>query len=184
MQESQIKEHLNGVFQEIENYLGFKPKCYFAGGCIASLVLDQDVKDYDVWFETLEDWMDVDVKISLADNRSKYATTVTLPSGKIIQFVCNRIGTAKEIVPTFDFRHTHSYYLQDGTMSYDPSFILAKRLEFAGRLDHPINTMERVLKFNKRGYYVPFETLQGLLAAASGLGQDEIKALPKHSGSL
>lgn len=184
MQESQIKEHLNNVFQEIENYLGFKPKCYFAGGCIASMVLDQEIKDYDVWFETLEDWMDVDIKCSSVDNRSKYATTVTLPSGKVIQFVCNRIGKPNDIVPTFDFRHTHSYYLQDGTLNYDRDFIEARRLEFAGRLDHPINTMERVLKFNKRGYYVPFETLQGLLALASSLGKDEIQKLEKHSGSL
>jgi hypothetical protein len=184
MQTSQIKEHLNVVFQEIESYLGFKPKCYFAGGCIASLVLDQDVKDYDVWFETLEDWMDVDVKCGLVDSRSKYATTVTLPSGKIIQFVCNRIGKAEDVVPTFDFKHTHSYYLQDSTLSCDTNFIQSLRLEFAGRLDHPINTLERLLKFNKRGYYVPFETLQQLMVSSSELGKEAIQKLPKHFGSL
>lgn len=185
-----IIKHLDSVFQEIQAYLGFKPKCYFAGGCIASLVLEQTPNDYDVWFEMPEDFNLVDKEL-IAENsfnlisKSKYATTLLLPSGKKVQFVQNRMGHPKGLVPQFDFRHTHSYFIPEtNELVCDINFIQSRTLDFVGKLDHPMNTMERVLKFSKRGYYVPFETMQKLMLAISKMDEATIMSLPKHGGSL
>lgn len=190
----EIKAHLNGVFNEIEAFLGFKPTCYIAGGSIASIVLGETPNDYDVWFE-LPDYFDqVDKAVTKADlaqnimfattNRTKYATTVFLPSGKKVQFVCNRMGHPDGLVPQFDFRHTQSFYTQEGFLSCDIEFISRRCLEFVGKLDHPINTMERVLKFSKRGYFVPSETLESLMLAITKTDPAIIKGSAKHAGSL
>lgn len=165
MEELKIKEHLNEVFKEIESFLGFKPYCYIAGGSIASLILNEEVKDYDVWFENIRDFSEVDSNPNVANvaTRSNFATTVFLPSGKKIQFIQSRLGKPQRVVPTFDFKHTHSYYTIDGVLSCDINFIKNKELIFAGRLDHPLNTLERVLKFQRRGYYVPSATLMDIM---------------------
>lgn len=182
-----IKAKLNAVFSEVETCLGFKPSCYIAGGSIASIVLGEEPKDYDMWFESPEAFKDVDDSrwvTAFQTGKTKYATTCTLPSGKIVQFVQNRMGPPSQLVPQFDFRHTHSYYLQNGTLSYDRDFIERKCLEFKGRLDHPMNTMERVLKFSKRGYYVPFETIQALMLEINKLSVETIRGMEQHGGSL
>lgn len=191
--DAQIKEHLDAVYKEVETFLRFKPSCYIAGGSIASLVYGETPNDYDMWFEDPAEFKRVDVQLThiVADhndhvelNRTKYATTLILPSGKKVQFVQNRMGSPSVLVPQFDFRHTQSYYLQDGTLSYDKDFIQRRCLEFKGNLDHPINTMERVLKFSKRGFFVPFETLQALMIEINKLNIETIKSMEKHGGSL
>lgn len=181
-----IKENLDSVFKEVEEYLGFKPKCYFAGGCIASIVLGQPVNDYDLWFESPEDFQDVDSKLYLHDNitRSKFATTLILPSEKKIQFVQNRMVPANVLVPQFDFKHTHSYYIPGEKLSVDVNFIQSRTLSFVGSLDHPINTFERMIKFSKRGHYVSFECIQNLMLEIQKMSPDKIKGLEKHGGSL
>lgn len=192
-----IKEHLDAVFKEIEEYLGFKPKCYFAGGCIASLVLEQPVNDYDLWFESPEDFQEVDDKLvvtppiddfdftpQIVIEKSKFATTLFLLSGKKIQFVKNRMGPANVLVPQFDFKHTHSYYIPGEKLSVDVNFIQSRTLSFVGSLDHPINTFERMIKFSKRGYYVSFECIQNLMLEIQKMSPEKIKGLEKHGGSL
>lgn len=190
--DQKIKEHLDEVFKEVEVYLGFTPKCYFAGGCIASLVLDQPVNDYDLWFEepAYFDEVDRDIKMNLFPDleekitRSKFATTLILPSGKKIQFVKNRMGPPDVLVPQFDYKHTHSYYIPGDKLSMDVNFIQSRTLTFAGSLDHPINTFERMVKFSKRGYYVSFECMQNLMLEIQKMTPDQIKGLEKHGGSL
>ena len=185
MVQAEIKKHLDSLYKELFLLLGTGIKGYVAGGAIASLVLDQQPKDYDIWFETIEDWQEAASRLyDKPHTITKYASTYKLPSGKVIQLVCNRLGKPAELVKTFDFLHCQSYYLQNGTLHYDEDFIKRKVLVFSGDLDHPMNTMERCLKFSKRGYFVPSETLHNLLIGVAKMGLDKVKALPKHSGSM
>lgn len=193
--EQNIIEHLDSVFKEVEEYLGFKPKCYFAGGCIASIVLEQTPNDYDLWFEEPADFDEVNAKlIETLDtpimigvalvSKSKFAITAILPSGKKIQFVRNRMGPPDVLVKKFDFKHTHSYYIPGEKLSVDVNFIQSRTLSFAGNLDHPINTFERMVKFSKRGYFVTFETMQGIMLEVQKMTPEQIKGFEKHGGSL
>ena len=176
---------LQEVYTEIEKYLGFKPKCYFAGGCIASIVLGEDVQDYDLWFETPEDFAPVEKANIMFTDDTKYALTTILPSGKKVQFIRRRRGPPDVLVKTFDFQHTQSYYNpENGDMVVDSDFIRTKQLVLKGNLDHPLNTMERLMKFQRRGYTVSSEALSGLMLAIKGCSEEKLSEKNTHGGSL
>lgn len=191
MNSEQIKDHLQLVLMEIHLVIGFTPKCYIAGGCIPSLVLGEKPKDYDLWFDIPDYFEQVETTIkrdisSEFFTESKYALTLTLPmSGKIIQFVKSRMGIAEVVVPGFDFLHTHCYYKQDDTLVYDEAFIKEKKLVFVkGNFKHPVNTVQRMLKFARRGYDIPFETVRDIMEATNELEPNQISGSTKHAGSL
>ena len=115
---------------------------------------------------------------------SKYATTFEV-DGKTIQLVESRMGIPEVIVPGFDFKHTHSYMKRDGTLVCDVDFIKKKQLVFVeGNFNHPVNTMQRVAKFARRGYDIPFETTKALMVACTGLDPETIGKSDNHGGSL
>ena len=169
MQQADIKNHLQLVMEELYR-LGMPRTCahFVAGGAIASLVLDEQPKDYDVWFGSLEDW-NAAVNGLLgtlpATRMSKYSFTYTLPSGKIVQLVRSRVGTIHEVVSTFDFKHTQGYYSPGmDVMEYDEEFIKSKALTFnKGNLCHPVNTVQRLLKFSRRGYSINNQTIADIM---------------------
>lgn len=187
-----IQSTLLQVFSEVEQITGPLPNAYIAGGCIASIILGEEVKDYDIWFETPEDVklaigtvMDHSENYKYCTDVSKYAHTIKLSSGKVIQLVESRLGPAEVIVPGFDFKHTQSYMKRDGTLVADIEFIKKKRLVFSeGNFKHPVNTMQRVYKFARRGYDIPFETTKALMVACTSLDPEAIGKSDTHGGSL
>lgn len=184
MDDAIVRYELEMVWGEITAFLEFTPKCYFAGGALASIVLGESPKDYDMWFENIDDWNTVWAKLinpNVSENMdrvklSQFAATVTLPSGKVVQFVRNRLGKPLELVPTFDFLHTHSYY-DPATLdlSINIPFIKSRSLQLVGNLDHPINTLERIIKFTKRGYFAPPEMLVKFMLEINKLDPEKIK---------
>lgn len=59
--ESKAEEHLEAFYRLLYAKIGYFPESYVAGGAIASLILEQSVNDYDIWFTTLgtkHSWMD------------------------------------------------------------------------------------------------------------------------------
>lgn len=185
-----VKDFLIQQFELIEKITGPLTNAYLAGGCIASLVLGELPKDYDVWFENPEDF---EAAISgLAKNQfevsdhssSKYAETFKY-AGITVQLVQSRMGKPEVVVPQFDFKHTQSYMKRDGTLVYDEAFILEKKLVFVpGNFSHPVNTMQRVNKFARRGYDIPYETTRDLMLACNKLTEEQIMKSTKHEGSL
>lgn len=140
---------------------------YIAGGAIVSLVLGDTPKDYDIWFRTLDDWTAAVEGLSLQPTRkSKYSYTYVLPSGEEVQLVKSRIGEPADVVGTFDFKHTHCYYEPGKDVVCDRAYLLSKRLDFVkGNLCHPVNTLQRVLKFARRGYTMPNQSIADLMNA-------------------
>jgi len=155
MNKLQIIDHLNGVYIELMaaslSKGGLRRSC-IAGGALASLVFDEEPKDFDVWFEDEAAFADACLGVTFK-KETRYAHTFTLPSGRIIQYVKSRLGSPEKIVGGFDFRHTQSYYKPSGELLIDEKFILSKELSFVrGNLTHPVNTVQRAMKFAKRGY--------------------------------
>lgn len=195
--ESEIKaavsELLLMVYKEVEKITGPMEGSYIAGGAISSILLGETPKDYDFWFENPEDFQKAQDGIAreqfsgLYTERieSKYATTLVLASGKKIQLVQSRMGVPEVVVPTFDFLHTQSYMKRDGTLVTDIDFIREKKLVYVpGNFSHPVNTMQRVNKFARRGYDIPFETIRDLMVACTGLDPETIGKSDRHTGSL
>lgn len=192
-----IKEKLLQVFEMVEEFTGPLNNSYIAGGAIASLVLGEEPKDYDIWFENPEDYYGamigltnsnlqflIETGINLSVSTSKYATTFKI-QGIDIQLVQSRMGVPEVVVPTFDFKHTQSWMKRDGTMSVDEEFIKSKQLVFVhGNFSHPVNTMQRVNKFARRGYDIPFETTKALMMEITKLDPESIGKSDDHGGSL
>ncbi len=192
---SSLQQKLQSIFELVETVTGPLPNSYIAGGAIASLVLGEEPKDYDIWFENPEDYYTAlntlgDNIMLFLDNEmgvpstSKYATSFKI-RGIDIQLVRSRMGVPEVVVPTFDFKHTQSWMKRDGTMSVDEEFIKRKQLVFVpGNFSHPVNTMQRVNKFARRGYDIPFETTKLLMMECTKLDPDSIGKSDDHGGSL
>ena len=191
-----IKEKLLQVFKMVEGFTGPLNNSYIAGGAIASLVLGEEPKDYDIWFENPEDYFNAVNSLSnnfrkllelqghTPSTTSKYATSIKI-GGIDVQLVQSRMGAPEVVVPTFDFKHTQSWMKRDGTMSVDEEFIKRKQLVFVpGNFSHPVNTMQRVNKFARRGYDIPFETTKALMMEITKLDPESIGKSDDHGGSL
>lgn len=188
-----MKEHLLNIFNEVEQITGPLQGAFIAGGAIASLVLGETPNDYDIWFEEPAGFLaafdavsknQFDDRISEIIN-SKYATTLKLKSGTKIQLVQSRFGVPEVLTKQFDFLHTQGYMKRDGTLVCDEEFIKSKKLVFVpGNFSHPVNTMQRVNKFARRGYDIPFETTVELMKACAGLDPETIGKSDRHAGSL
>ena len=140
-------------------------KTFIAGGAIASLVLDEEPKDFDVWFHDIEAWNAVITAMPMAPDRtSKYSFTYTV-NGRVFQLVRSRLGSPEKVTKTFDFRHTQAYFDPLGLrLVADEEFIKAKQLVFVrGNLCHPVNTVQRVLKLARRGYSINNQTIADLM---------------------
>lgn len=177
MDREAVKAHLDGVYDELRSHMdmsdamdkAFLDKSYIAGGAIVSLVLDEEPKDYDFWFTDYSAFLDSILAMKLEPTRrSKYSTSYVLPSGKEIQLVKSRIGQPADVAGSFDFKHTHCYYMPSrNELVYDEEFIKKKQLVFVpGNLCHPVNTFQRALKFVRRGYTMPNQSIADLMNAS------------------
>lgn len=170
MTQQEIIAHLRALYAELAHHCPASwdalNNSYVAGGAIASMVLDEKVNDYDIWFRTKTDWEQVTACMRLTPTkRTKYSWTYVLPDGKIIQLVKSRIGEPETVVGSFDFKHTQSWFEPVvGVLHCDEQFIKMKALTYnPGKLCHPVNTFQRVLKFARRGYSVNGATIAALM---------------------
>lgn len=187
-----VSDHLGGIYSEIFMRLGRFEGSYIAGGAIASVILGEKPKDYDVWFETEVAWSAAVSRAKLAVQagmielvyNSEHAFTFkVIEPGRTydVQLVKSRVGEAYEVVEMFDFRHTQAFYYPDEDGRGDclefvgkntPEFIQQKVIAFDGTLDWPIHTLSRLQKFALRGYKVPDQALGFLIQA--------IRSAPLH----
>lgn len=172
-----LEPFLLGVYGELNRYVCDIPtaqalsRSYIAGGALVSLVQGEEPHDYDIWFRSLDDWTAATNGLQFRPARkSKYSWSYYLPSGKEVQLVKSRLGEPAEVVGSFDFKHTHCYYEASGILVADIEYLRSKRLDFVpGNLCHPVNTLQRLCKFVRRGYSVSNQSIADLMNA---IGQD------------
>lgn len=152
----------------------FLKNCIVCGGAIASLVLDEEPKDIDIYFRTSEalSWyIEKTYKLSMRDNFSDGGYELTYrtstadtyahgynESAKKIQIIKVMPGEPDKIVQNFDFLHTMVYYdpldnvlsLPTGPMTC----ILEKRLEYTQSV-FPLSSLFRTRKYIRRGWKMP-----------------------------
>lgn len=199
MNRSEIITHLSKVYDDLFDVVGRFKDSYIAGGAIASLALDEPVKDYDIWFHDIESFNaavvqvqaayfkqlvhsdEVKVRLTLIAE-TRFALTFTL-NGLVYQLVKSRVGPASDVVKTFDFEHAQAYFYQESPhtsafenpeLCADTGFMKTKVINFTGDLAHPTHTLSRLQKFAKRGYTVPDSTLADLIVAIRNADADVI----------
>lgn len=150
---------------------------YIAGGAIVSLVLGEEPRDIDVWFRRESDFNTVDAAVGEMGKRTPYSTTVII-NGITFQLVKSRIGEPADVVNTFDFEHTKTFWIpgHPELTYFDEPLIMSKRLLFnAGNLCHPVNSFKRIGKFISRGYVVPDQEVEEMLVEVHSMPVEKIR---------
>lgn len=136
-----------------------KTSLIVTGGCIVSLLLNEPVNDYDIYF--LDQEVLDKVKIFFIDKKEgKYkllhnsGNALTLSDD--IQIITRFVGTIEDIHSNFDFVHATNYWTYlTGMVLNQPALesILTKQLSYVGS-KYPVSSIYRVRKFLERGWKI------------------------------
>lgn len=139
---------------------------YLAGGCIASQLLGEEVKDYDFFLRDDGNECRAIMRFfgKVKDVKSSAnAKTLQVKDGPMLQLVNSRKGTPENIVAEFDFRHCQNYF-DKGKLFLDPralESILFRELDYTGQPGP--STLMRVARFLNRGWKIQPKTYLKLL---------------------
>jgi hypothetical protein len=140
-----------------------------AGGAFASLMRDEDPRDYDVYFRT-ERLRDLAVDYYKVSNSSCVIewTRFAITLYGDIQLILNPTGDPEGLFQYFDFLHCMTAWCSwDDLIRPHPGSIGAIRL---GRLQYtpcprPINAIKRMVKFLGRGWAIDDEQIDKIALA-------------------
>ena len=167
--EIRIYRKLDSVMTSLESLLpGISSQWFIAGGSIASLIMEQFPKDYDLFAGSKPDIPGI-LK-QLRKGKIDYTETdraITFKLGKItIQLVTKFYGN--DITDSFDFEHTRvTYRIVDGRQDLNipksTLFSIASRNLVYRSSDYPVCSLFRAVKFCKRGWQLRPETLLSIM---------------------
>lgn len=196
-----IKDHCKALFSELLEGITcpqlkelVKTKSFLTGGCFKSLVLKEQVNDYDFYFvdqESAEKFKRIikeglNSPIGFSDQKllkflfklqTDNAVTFELGNKKI-QFITRFYGLPDQVTEKFDWFHTQNYYIPAlDVLKLNESFITNKKLIFNPKATHPVNALKRMLKFVAQGWTIEDGELLKLGEAMSKLDftSDKVK---------
>lgn len=140
-------------FRDVETE--FLEDAYIAGGSIRSMLLNEPVKDFDIFLRSNR-LVDKIRAISNAAFISKNAVSV-YKDGTQIQIITNSIDDPEKMIGEFDFTMNHNYYcpVKDELVVKDLVHIMLKQLVINKNCRNKLGTLARITKFVNRGYSVP-----------------------------
>lgn len=136
---------------------------YLSGGCIRSLIIGEEVRDYDIFVTgtILKDKLIRLAKENSYGYVSDNAITHYSSFGQI-QVITTATGYPWDIVAEFDFVMNQNYYYKYlATLGDNPlkvgcrDTILAKKLTINQNCRNKLGTLARLVKFMERGYLPP-----------------------------
>jgi hypothetical protein len=203
MKEEQIKKHLNSIINDLTmNVLDtslrdlIKNYAFFAGGCFKSLIYDEAVNDYDLYFIS----KDAATKFLKGCEESKKSTfpafdntnlnlecitdnAVTLKlNDKTIQFIHRSFGDPESVVGQFDFYHCMNYYnpkLNEYQL-FGQEFIDSKQLVYNKNNTQPVSSLKRMIKFTRQGMTISDEELLKIAKSIAACDLNNKKVLQKQ----
>jgi hypothetical protein len=169
---SLIGMKMSYIDELVAPYMGGTRSYFVSGGCIASLLQDEEPKDYDVYFRDSNLLGNIKVDIEktkpndVAVYEEKYREVTSLTGPLItenaitlknkIQLILKHTGEPDDIRGTFDFVHCMPYWdssdrkLHISKQQYD--LIMQKMLHINNK--HTV-TQHRIDKFKQRNYVGP-----------------------------
>lgn len=143
---------------------------FLAGGAMRTLLLDEDIKDYDVFFR--KQYEVPEARQKLVDEG--FELVFECPEGKLftyrkewepgpcgephimkVQLICNEFGGPEDIINTFDFNagrcamDNRNVYITDQFIRD----VMTKTLSL-WRLTYPVATLKRLVKYANKGYNI------------------------------
>lgn len=155
--------------------------CYVAGGCFRSIFTDKPVKDYDVFFGSIEKatefaamvlsptyasiFTDFDITTNNTFN-FKHGTKSPQP---YLSFVTDRGDIPEMMVDAFDFTFNRHYFrMKDHTFSFDIDTF--HKIGSVHRTDKPLNTLMRCLRFTRDGFRIRNDSIISLVTDVANIG--------------
>jgi hypothetical protein len=175
MKARQIEKLLRGVMNSFLDSIEdkniqkiIKEKSFITGGCIPSMLIDEFVNDYDIYFHTS---VDVDIvreyfKSQKPDYTKKYhvklITDNAINLSDKIQLITKFTGSPSEVTDKFDWQHIKSYYDCNTEKLHLTSdvyqLVVEKDLIYTGS-DYPLSSLMRLKKYIKKGWNVSNTTI-------------------------
>lgn len=135
-----------------------------AGGCIASLMLGEEINDYDIFFDSKEAvdivtayYLELGIDITRNGTTGSYLPLFhshnAISLSNDVQLIKKFYGTPEDVVREFDFVHCRGYYYQ-GKVDISHSVrssVSTKTLAYS-LSDYPINSLVRAFKFVEKGW--------------------------------
>lgn len=176
-----IKKHLRDVIDKMFlDHDEIKNELFITGGAITSLILDEEVNDYDIYFKNYK--MCVEMmnlyahsyfldkivtyqvegnELTIKKDGSYYdeivecATENAISFSNKVQLIIKYYGNPKDVCSKFDFKHSKAYYdyLTDEIYIDDDILecIKSRKLVYV-QSQFPLNALLRANKFIKRGW--------------------------------
>lgn len=170
---------------------------YIVGGSIASILQQQEPRDYDIYFideASVKKFEKLKHNLYMKHKyKSKQADTYQLtlkgdkPTKKVeIQFITKYSGLPLEVIKRFDFVHCMNYYIPKTKehFLYSLNTVLTKELVFNKNAAYPINALKRISKFLLRGYTIDDSEYMQIGMAISKLKLDNDKVFTDQSNGM
>jgi hypothetical protein len=176
MKAKQIEKLLTGVMNNFlesisDNYIKdiIKNNSYITGGCIPSMLIDEFVNDYDIYFYTKEDADGVKKYFETAHTKNKddkfhvkLITDNAINLSDKIQLITKFWGDPSFVTDEFDWQHIKSWYSCKEEKLYLTSdvyqLVVEKELIYTGS-DYPLSSLMRLKKYIKKGWNVSNTTM-------------------------
>lgn len=150
-----VKEHLNAKLEilltKVPKEVGeiIKNNGYFAGGCIRSLILGENPKDYDIFFDNQES---VNKLKTFTFGRNFKNSITLIVGGFTFQLIKIEAKKPSDLISEFDFSFNQNYYYRNNLYVNSYKDIINKSIEINYKCRNPFDTHFRVHKFIDRGY--------------------------------
>ncbi|AAY53238.1 gp53 [Listeria phage P35] len=149
---------------------------FIAGGCFKNIFQGQEVKDIDIFFRSLDDFIRAQEYYAELIQKSddwvraykndRVWAIIHKPSHTRLELIKSTFGEPNVILDNFDFTITKfAYYIQWTEMPFgdEPEFrvrfhqdyfehLLLKRLVIDNNCNYPVSTFERMLRYQGYGY--------------------------------
>lgn len=174
MKAKQIEKLLKGV---VDNFLSsieeedikhtLKHRTFITGGAIPSMLMDEWVNDYDIYFYSQTD---ADKVRGYFERRLEYKgkfhvnllTENAINLSDKIQLITKFVGNPENVVEKFDWQHIKSWYCcKTEKLHLTPDvyqLVVEKELIYTGS-DYPLSSLMRLKKYIKKGWNVSNTTI-------------------------
>jgi hypothetical protein len=180
MKAKQIEKLLTGVMtnflesitdEEVKKII--KERSYITGGCIPSMLLDEFVNDFDIYFYYIEDVEKVKdyyqrqrLDISFIPGTHKFEckliTENSINLSDKVQLIIKFVGDPMIVTEKFDWQHIKSWYSCKAEKLHLTSdvyqLVVEKELVYTGS-DYPLSSLMRLKKYIKKGWNVSNTTI-------------------------
>jgi hypothetical protein len=158
--------------------------CFIAGGCFKNLFNHERVKDIDMFFAKESDYLNAidefakdETYQETYEGKNAYGIKIGNTS---IDLVHKVYGTKEEILNSFDFTVTKFIMYRKGDeyfAMYSKKFfedLMNKKLVIDDRIDYPLSTFNRALRYSKYGYVMCRQSKIKLLSSIMNHQIDDV----------